>query len=36
MRRRIIIGLIYRTAGTGDAPGLRGLAEPGGESLRGG
>ena len=35
MRRRIIKGLIYRTAGTGDAPGLRGLAEPGGESLRG-
>ena len=31
----IIIIFIYRTAGTGDAPGLRGLAEPGGESLRG-
>ena len=31
----IIIGLIYRAAGTGDVSGLRGLAEPGGESLRG-
>ena len=31
----IIIGLIYRTAGTGDVSGLHGLAEPGGESLRG-